>query len=139
MADPALTSPAPGPEAPQGFVAELMNFASSLGRHFQALFALAGLEGKEAAGIYLKVVAVFVAALIFAVFGYLLFLIFLAFLLALVFGVNFLWISLAFAVFHLAAAALCVFYVKSNLGAPVFIATAAELKKDFASLKNIQP
>lgn len=139
MADPALPSPASGPEAPQGFIAELMNFAGSLGRHFQTLFALAGLEGKEAAAIYLRVVAVFVAALVFAIFGYILTLLFLALLLAVVFGVNFLWISLGFAVFHLLAAALCVFYVKSNLGAPVFTATSAELKKDFESLKNLQP
>lgn len=139
MADPALPSPASGQEAPQGFVSELMNFISSLGRHFQALFALIGLEGREAALIYLKVVAVFVAALVLTVFGYILTLVFLALLLATLFGVHFLWISLAFAVFHLAAAGLCVFYIKANIGAPVFQATSVELKKDFASLKNLKP
>jgi len=139
MADPALSSPHSRPEASQGFFAELMNFAGSLGRHFQTLFALAGLEGREAAGIYLRVVAVFAIALVFAVFGYLLTLIFLALLLAVLFGVGFLWITLAFAIFHLAAAALCLFYIKSNIGAPVFQATSAELRKDFESLKNFKP
>lgn len=139
MVNPALPPPASGPEAPQGFVAELMNLVGSLGRHFQTLFTLAGLEGREAAAIYLRVVAVFVAALVFAIFGYILTLFFLAFLLALVFGVNWIWISLGFAVFHLLAAGLCLFYVKSNIGAPVFQATSAELKKDFESLKNIKP
>ena len=139
MADPASPSPASRQEAQGGLVAALLGFSSSLGRHLLAILSLAGLESREAAAVYLRVAAVFIAGLVFAVLGYVLVLFFLAFLLAMVFGVDWIWIALAFAVFHLGVAFFCAMYVRTNISAPVFPDTAAELKKDLEALKNFQP
>lgn len=136
---PSYTPPASGPEAPRGLVAELSNFAGSLGRHLESLFSLAGLEAKEAAGIYLRIAIVLAAALLFLFLGYILTLFFVAYLLVAVLRFDGLWVSLGFAVFHLAGAGLCGWYVKSNLGVPVFASTSEELKKDFDALKGIKP
>ncbi len=138
MAQPSFTPPASGPEAPRGLVAELSNFAGSFGRHLESLFSLAGLEAKEAAGIYLRIAIVLAAALLFLFLGYILTLFFVAYLLVAVLRFDGLWVSFAFAAFHLAGAGLCAWYVKSNLGAPVFAATSEELKKDFDALKGIK-
>ena len=139
MADSASPPPASRQEAQGGLVASLLGFSSSLGRHLLAIMALAGLETREAAAVYLRVAAVFIAGLVFAVLGYVLVLFFLAFLLAAAFGISWIWIALAFAVFHLGAAVLCALYVRSNVAAPVFAGTASELKKDLEALKNFQP
>lgn len=138
MAEPALPPPASGPEAPRGLVAELSNFAGSLGRHLESLFTLAGLEAREAAGIYLRIAIVLAAALLFLLLGYILTLFFVAYLMVAVLHFDGLWVSLGFAVFHLASAALCAWYVKSNFSAPVFAATSQELKKDFDALKGMK-
>jgi len=138
MAETALPPRAGGPET-RGVLAELVSFAGSFGRHIQALLALAGHESKEAATLYAKVLAVVIAALIFAVFGYVFLLLFVAFLLAMVFGISWIWICLGFAILHFAAAAAGIFHVRNQIQAPVFTATSAELKKDFDALNKFQP
>jgi uncharacterized membrane protein YqjE len=139
MAEPAPTPPAGEPPAGQGVWAETLNLFGSLGRHLQGLFALASLETREAAGIYLRAAIAVVAGLVLAVFGYFLLLFFLAFLLATIFHISWLWISLGFAVLHFAGAAACGFYVKQRVGSPVFRATSAELRRDLGTLQNFKP
>jgi len=120
-------------------LAELLSFAGSFGRHLQALLALAGQESKEAAGLYLRLLVMLGAALVFAVLGYVFLLLFLAFLLAMVFGIDWIWIALGFAILHLIVTAVCALHVKKHLSSPVFTATAEELKRDFDSLKRFDP
>ncbi len=139
MAEPAPTPPGGEPEAGQGVLAETLNLFGSLGRHLQGLLALASLETKEAAGIYLRVVIAIVGGLVLVIFGYFLLLFFLAFLLATIFGISWLWISLGFAVLHFAGAAACGFYVKQRVSSPVFSATSAELRRDLGTLQNFKP
>jgi len=139
MAEPALPSPNRGPETSRGLLAELLSFAGSFGRHLQALLALAGQESKEAAGLYLRLLVMLGAALVFAVLGYVFLLLFLAFLLAMVFGIDWIWIALGFAILHLIVTAVCALHVKKHLSSPVFTATAEELKRDFDSLKRFDP
>ena len=55
MAETALPSAA-GRETPRGVIPELVGWSASFGRHFQALLQLAGIEGKEAAMIGLRLV-----------------------------------------------------------------------------------
>ncbi|MFZ4681971.1 MAG: phage holin family protein [Terrimicrobiaceae bacterium] len=119
-------------------MAELLSFAGSLGRHLQALLALAGHETKEAAGLYLRLVILLIAALIFFVLGYVFLLFFIASLLAVTFGINWIWISLGLALFHLIGTAVCGLYVRNHLPTPVFTSTSAELKRDFANLKQFE-
>lgn len=139
MAEPAPTPPMGDPAAGQGVLAETLNLLGSLGRHLQGLLSLAGLETKEAAGVYVRVLIALVVGLVLVIFGYFLFLFFLAFLLATVFHWNWIWIALGFAVAHFAGAAACGIYIKQRVKSPVFSATSAELRRDLSSLQNFKP
>lgn len=139
MADNVTPPPASGPEASRGLVAELLALLSSIGRHLQALSALAGFEAKEAAGTYLSALLLLVAVLVLAIFGYAFLILCVAFILAALFSVSWIWITLGLAVAHLLAAAICGLIAKKGLEKPVFTATSAEIRRDLESLKNIKP
>jgi uncharacterized membrane protein YqjE len=139
MPDPVLPPRGPGRESNRGILAELLNFLSSFGEHLQSLVALAGLEGREAGGLYLRALIALVVALVLLLFGYLLSLIFIAFALAALFHWDWIWISLGLAVLHFLGVAGCLLYLKARLKTPVFTATSAELQRDFAALKNYKP
>lgn len=139
MPESALPPPAQEPETNRGVLAELLSFAGSLGRHLQALLSLAGLEGREAAGHYLRLLVVLGAAVFFALFGYLLLMLFAIFGLAWLLGVSWIWIALGLAVLHGLAALGGVFYARARLRQPVFSATSAELRKDFEALQRFKP
>jgi uncharacterized membrane protein YqjE len=139
MADTLQTPGADARETPHGAIPELLRFAGSAGRHLQALLQLASIETKEAALVGLRLLALLVASVVFAVFGYLLALFFVAFLLAFVFGISWIWISLGLAVLHLLAVAFCALAAKHYLRNPFFKATMAELQRDFEALKNFKP
>jgi uncharacterized membrane protein YqjE len=139
MPDPVLPPRGPGRETNRGILAELLNFFSSFGEHLQALVTLAGLESREAAGIYLRALVAVIAALVLLLFGYLLTLIFVAFALAALFHWDWIWISLGLAVVHFLLVGGCLLYLKARLKSPVFTATSAELQRDFAALKNYKP
>lgn len=139
MAEFTVPPPAGGPERSRGVAAELLSFFGSFGRHAQALLTLAGVESREAAGLYLRALLAIIGVLVVTVFGYVFLLLFIAFVLALIFSVSWIWICLALAVFHFLGAAAGLVYVKSRLQTPVFAATSAELKKDFEALNRLQP
>ena len=136
MAETLLPPSADERETPQGAVPELLRFAGTFGRHIQGLVQLASLEGKEAALVGVRLLALLIASVVLAIFGYVLVLLFVAFLLATVFGVSWLWISLGLALLHFAGLAICAFLIVKSLRSPFFKATAAELKRDFDTLKS---
>src|SRR5471032_1513964 len=115
MTGPAPLPAGPGQETPRGLWAELLSLSGSIGRHLQALVALAGVESKEAAAIYLRVAIAVGVGLVLALFGYLLLLLFVAFLLATVFHIAWMWIALGLGVLHLIGVAVCVFFVRGYL------------------------
>lgn len=139
MPEPALPPPEPGRESRRGLAAELMNFFSSLGEHVQALVALASLESKEAAGVYVRALIAVAVALVLLLFGYLLSVIFVAFAIAKLFQVDWIWISLGLAVLHFLGVAGCLLYLKAKIKTPVFTSTSAELSRDFAAIRNFKP
>jgi uncharacterized membrane protein YqjE len=139
MAETVLPPSADARETPQGVIPELVRFAGSSGRHVQGLLQLAGLETKEAALVGLRLLVLLIAAIVFAIFGYVLALFFVAFLLAIAFQISWIWISLGLAVLHFVAVAVCAILVWKYVRTPVFKATAAELKRDFEALKNFKP
>ncbi len=139
MAETVLPPPADERETPQGALPELLRFAGTFGRHVQGLVQLASLETKEAAMVGLRLLALVVASIVLAVFGYVLLLLFVAFLLAIVFGVSWIWIALGLAVLHFVAVGICALIAMKSLRSPVFKATATELKRDFEALKNFKP
>jgi len=117
-------------------VAEALSLFGSLGRHVQALCALASEEGKEAAALYLRLAVMLAAALIFAAFGYVILLIFAAFLIATVFNVAWIWILLGFTILHFLVAFICANHVRNHWQTPIFALTACEIKRDLASLTS---
>jgi uncharacterized membrane protein YqjE len=118
---------------------EALSLWGSVGRHIQSLLELAGLEGREALALYVRLAVMLVAALIFLVFGYVLALLFFAFLIAHLFGISWIWITLGLAVLHLLVTFLCASHVRTHMRSPVFTATSAELRKDFEALKTSKP
>ena len=125
-----------GPRDPRGLVDELLSLIGSLGRHVQALGALAGEEAGEAAALYVRLAVLVAAALFFAAFGYIIFLIFVAFLIAAVFHVAWIWILLGLAVLHLLAFLLCAGHVWRHWRTPVFTATRGEVARDLELLSS---
>ena len=128
--------PGKGPRPSQGLLAELLNLISSMGRHVQALGALAGEEFREAAVVYLWLGALVAAAAFFLAFGYILALLFAAFLIATVFGVAWIWILLGLAVLHFLLAVFCAYYARSHWLTPVFAATRGEISRDLELMRS---
>lgn len=116
-------------------VGEFLSLIGSLGRHVQALGALAGEEAREAAALYLRLGVMLFAALLFVTLGYILLLLTVAFLIAMLFQVAWVWILLGFTVLHLLVAFLCANHVRQHWSTPVFTATAGEIRRDFDALK----
>lgn len=139
MTESASQPAAEEQKAARGLPGEFLSLAGSVGRHIQALAALAGAEAREAAGMYLLAVGLLVAGLVLAILGYVLLVVFIAFLAALVFGVSWLWISLVLAVLHFIGAAICLLIAKNRAATKQFPAISAELQKDFETLQNFKP
>lgn len=130
--------PGPPPVAQKGVAAEAMRLLGSLTQHFQSLVALAGLEGKEALGLYVRLAIFLGAGLFFAAFGYIFVLLSVAFLIAKLFAVEWLWICLGFAILHLLLALIAGLYLKAHFRTPVFRGTAEEIRRDVATLRGPQ-
>ncbi len=135
-----MPDPSTSPQNSRGLTAGLLSFWGSAGRHVMAVVELAGIEGKEAAGLYVRLAVMLIAALIFLVFGYFLMLLFVVFLIGTLFGLAWFWIFLGLlALLHFLVAFLCATHVKRHLKTPVFAATSAEIRKDLESLKSVKP
>ncbi len=100
----------------------------------QALASLAGHEGKSAIALYVRLIVMLIAALLFAGLGYIFVLLTVAFAVGLLFGISWVWIALGLAVFHLLIAFICANHVRTHYRTPVFATTAAEIRKDIASI-----
>ena len=116
--------------ADAGISAHLLAFFAALAGYFRARMELAGIEGKEAAAIYLKVAVLLVCALGALAFGYAFFWIGLIAGIAAHSHLHWGWLVLGVGVLHLlgamgCAGAICWFWKK-----PVFTATLEEFRKD---------
>jgi uncharacterized membrane protein YqjE len=132
----ASNDPGPSNPEPTGITAAALRLFGSITRHLQSLVALAGLEGREALALYVRLAIVLGAGLFFAAFGYIFVVLFVAFAIAHLFHVDWLWISLGLAAFHLLAALIAGLYVKKYFRTPVFRGTAEEIRKDAAALRS---
>ncbi len=117
-----------------GVVFAGIRYFGSLVRHLVALLGLAQLEAKEAAFLYIRVLVFIVLGLIFAVFGYIFFILFIAFLCGVIFGVAWYWITLGFCAAHFFLALICAWRVREGIQTPVFTITGAEVKRDIEQL-----
>lgn len=136
---PGFTEPVRSTGERRGLFLHLRRITANFFQHLQALGDLFGLESRSATRRGFRALIAVGAALFFAAFGYLLFFLFLAFLLALVCHIQWWTIALIFALLHFALAGGLVLWARSQFAEPFFPATAAELRKDFESLKGDQP
>lgn len=124
------------PTGDSGIIAAAQRYGASLVRYGSAFLGLLHLDVREAAGIYLLVFVFSIVGLIFAVFGYVFFLLFLAFLCGVFLQVAWYWIALVYAVGHFLLAVFCVWQVKKRVKKPVFVAVSQELQRDVALLSG---
>ena len=133
----AAIPPPEGRGESHGLIDAITHLFASIGKHLHALSSLAGVEAKEAAGVYLRVIVAVVVGLVLALFAYLLLLLTVAFLLALL-GLNWLWITLGLGILHVGGVVACYVFIRDQVRKPVFAVTQEELRKDFASLKSFR-
>ena len=103
--------------------------SSSLG-YVQARLQLAGLESKEAAAHFLKILIWVGIGIAAAAFGYLFFCGAVVFILSVVFHVEWIWILLGLGLAHFGAAFACALVVREKFPKPLFESTFNEFKKD---------
>ena len=114
----------------EGFVDHLRALAASLIAYLSARAQLAGIESREAAAHYLKILILLGVALFGLVFGYVFLCLSVVFILHILLNIRWMWILLGTALFHLAGAAIAILLAKAWFPKPVFAATIAEFKKD---------
>lgn len=123
-------------DAKKGVIAEASRLFGSFSRHFHAFASLLGVEAKEAVVQYLRAAIALGVGLVFVAFGYIFVLLTIAFAFAKFAGVDWLWIALGFALFHLVVAGISLLYMKSNFSKPVFRATSEEIKRDIEAVRG---
>jgi len=123
--------------APGGIAGDTLRALGSFVRHIQALGALAGAESREALSLYIRLLIMLGAAVLFAAIGYVFGIVFLAFAVAAVFGIAWVWIALTLAALHLVMAGWCAVHVRDHYRTPVFAITSAEIKKDLEALRGV--
>lgn len=114
----------------EGWIDYLRALAASVAAYLAARLQLAGMESREAAGHYLKILVLLAAAFLGIVFGYAFLCLSGVFILHRLLKIDWIWILLGVALLHLAAAAAALLVAKMKLPKPVFTATIAEFKKD---------
>lgn len=129
------TSPGPSSTSTHGISAEALRLFGSFTRHVQALVALAGFEGREAAGMYLRGAIALGIALFFAAFGYVFLLLAVAFALEHFAHLDWVWIALGIGLLHVIGAVVAAVFARKNFTAPVFRGTAEEIRRDVAALR----
>ena len=131
MAEPTPERPRPVESA--GIFAHALDLLGAALAYFQARFALASLEGREAFGHYLKTLALLAGGLVVIVFGYFFFCLAAVFAIATAFGggmTAWIWVTLSAAALHGLAGIALMMKVRSLVHRPVFAATFEEFKKD---------
>lgn len=108
----------------------LRALAASLAGYLGARLQLAGLESKEAALHYLKILAWLGVAIFGLVFGYVFFVIACVFLISFYCGLSWMWVLFAAGIVHFVVTGIGVLVARAKFTQPMFAATIAEFKKD---------
>jgi uncharacterized membrane protein YqjE len=133
MSEP--TTPGPSSLPTHGLSAEVLRLFGSFTRHLQALVALAGLEGREAATTYARGAIALGVTLFFAAFGYVFLLLTVAFALDHFAHIDWVWIALGIGVLHVIGAVAAGAFARKSFAVPVFRGTAEEIRRDVAALR----
>jgi len=126
------TTPPPNerPAAEGGLSSHLLSLLASLAGYFRARMELAGIEGKDAAALYIKGAVILVIALGLLAFGYALLWVGIIALFATVFHFHWGWCVVVIGLLHLVGAFLGLLAVLRLWKQPVFTATLEEFRKD---------
>ena len=119
----------PGPEVPSLAESIRLLLASAVS-YLHARLELFGLEAKDAAGNYVKIVFLLVCALLGLVSGFIFLAASFVYLLAWLFYWHWGWVFFGLAFFMLGFAVVSALIAKSRFSMDSFPATLAELKKD---------
>ncbi len=122
--------PVSGSHDRPGFFESLSQYAGSAADYFGARLSLLGIEFKEAAGNYIKLIILVVTALMFLVFGLVFFVVFLMFAIQRLTHWDWLWILGGFFLLSFAATAGCLFLAWGRLKTKALSQTIEEFKKD---------
>lgn len=120
----------------EGLLERLRGAAGAFTGYSRARLELFGIEGREAAGLYLKLLIWGLAGVVLAFTGYLLLCVGIVAVIARTTGVNWGWGVLLLALVHIALAAVCLFILRRKSRTPVFTATIQEFHKDEQWLKT---
>ena len=123
------------PENHTGLMPSVTALLGSVMGYLRARLELAGIEGREAVALYLKIAILLVAALLLLAFGYAFLWIGALALLASVCTFHWAWLVLGIAVLHCAGVAACIWGVRRLWKKEVFSATLEEFRKDQQWLK----
>ena len=129
----------PGSEVPN-LAASLRLMLASAVSYLHARLELFGLEAKDAAGNYVKIVFLLVCALLGLLTGFVFLVASFVYLLAYLFWWHWGWVFFGLGFFLLGFAVLSALVAKSRFGTASFPATLAELKKDkewLSQTKNV--
>ena len=116
--------------AEEGLLERLRGLAGAFTGYSRARLELAGIEGKEALSLYLRMLLWGIAGAALALAGYLLLCVGLVVLIAKATGANWGWGVLLLALLHIVGAGACVFVLRRNSRTPVFAATLQEFHRD---------
>jgi uncharacterized membrane protein YqjE len=135
VAEPKLERPAGGERGP-GAVVNALELLSAAWRYLHARLELAGMEGREAAAIYLKSLGLLLGGIVVLVFGYLFFCLGAVFAIATAFGGGqaWIWVTLAAAFLHFVGGGLLLWKVRSLVRQPVFDTPLEEFRRDHSWL-----
>ena len=128
----------PGADVP-GLPESVRLLLASAAGYLGARLQLVGLEAKDTAISYIKILGLVVTALVFMVFGYVFFVLAAAYLVHHIFNWSWGWVLLGFGLGHLAITVTCLLLAKSHFGAASFPETIAEFKKDKEWLSQKKP
>ena len=118
------------PPGKAGLVDHVRALGASVADYMGARLQLAGLESREAAAHYLKIMVLLAAAFFGLVFGYIFLCLAGVFILHFFLHVRWIWILLGAAGIHFAVAAIAIMVARMKFPKAVFAATIAEFKKD---------
>ena len=113
-----------------GFFESVSQYLGSAADYFGARMSLFGIEFKEAAGNYIKLTILVVAALMFLVFGLVFFVVFLMFAIQRLTHWDWLWILGGFFLLSFGVMAGCLLLAWGRLKTRVLTQTIEEFKKD---------
>lgn len=126
----ATNKPVTGLHDRPGFFESVSQYLGSAADYCGARMSLFGIEFKEAAGNYIKLVILVVTAVMFLVFGLVFLVVFLMFAIQRLTNLDWLWILGGFFLVSLGAMAGCLILAWSRLKTKVLAQTIEEFKKD---------